>query len=330
MTLQMMDGHIMDMSQPSSTSSTSQLGGTNPPDARAASDAQISVGAVRMRSAVHGLGSGTIGLASIGITAGIGRRLWIWGSTLGSGMSVDEVVGAVLMVIGLLIGVWLSVWAALSSIYLMGAALGYRVRRIESLIVRHGPVFLRRLVATTFGLSLTVAVSPAFAAGPLLWSNPPEPIDLGWSNSAPATSEPATGRTTGTPAPIETPSLAATPGSAGATPGPVSGPASGSLPPIPARPTTESAAERGTEGGTAVVHKTSTAPDRGTPKATRGDEQVVVRTGDSLWSIAAAHLASGATDAEIAASWPRWYRANADVIGPDPDRVYPGQVLRTP
>ncbi len=66
-------------------------------------------------------------------------------------------------------------------------------------------------------------------------------------------------------------------------------------------------------------------------RPTGADEAgVVVRRGDSLWAIAARHLGEGATDAEVAAQWPRWYEANRDVVGPDPDLIRPGQVLRPP
>jgi nucleoid-associated protein YgaU len=57
---------------------------------------------------------------------------------------------------------------------------------------------------------------------------------------------------------------------------------------------------------------------------------VVVRSGDSLWSIAARELGPRATDAQVAAAWPRWYAANADVVGPDPGMIRPGQHLRVP
>ncbi|MHA7262544.1 LysM peptidoglycan-binding domain-containing protein [Arthrobacter sp. TMN-37] len=57
---------------------------------------------------------------------------------------------------------------------------------------------------------------------------------------------------------------------------------------------------------------------------------VVVRSGDSLWSIAAARLGPLATDTEVAGSWPRWYSRNASVIGPEPDRLTPGQILVAP
>jgi nucleoid-associated protein YgaU len=58
--------------------------------------------------------------------------------------------------------------------------------------------------------------------------------------------------------------------------------------------------------------------------------EVVVRPGDSLWSIAAARLGPFASDAEIADNWPRWYDRNAGVIGPDPGLLRPGQVLSAP
>jgi resuscitation-promoting factor RpfA len=54
-----------------------------------------------------------------------------------------------------------------------------------------------------------------------------------------------------------------------------------------------------------------------------------VRPGDSLWSIAGEWLS--ADDAgRIARYWPRLYRANAKIVGPDPDLIHPGQTLAMP
>jgi hypothetical protein len=61
-----------------------------------------------------------------------------------------------------------------------------------------------------------------------------------------------------------------------------------------------------------------------------GSPPVVVRRGDTLWSIAARHLGPDATDAEIAEQWPRWWQANRGRIGDDPDLLLPGQVLVAP
>ncbi|WP_448610014.1 hypothetical protein [Geodermatophilus sp. URMC 60] len=65
-----------------------------------------------------------------------------------------------------------------------------------------------------------------------------------------------------------------------------------------------------------------------------GNGHVVLR-GECLWDIAAADLArlSGGgspTDDEVAAAVDAWWQANAAVIGPDPDLLLPGQVLRPP
>jgi nucleoid-associated protein YgaU len=60
----------------------------------------------------------------------------------------------------------------------------------------------------------------------------------------------------------------------------------------------------------------------------------VVLRGDCLWHIAEARLrqASGQppTSGEIARAVHAWWSANAEVIGPDPDLLLPGQVLRPP
>ncbi|MFD1507378.1 LysM peptidoglycan-binding domain-containing protein [Georgenia yuyongxinii] len=73
----------------------------------------------------------------------------------------------------------------------------------------------------------------------------------------------------------------------------------------------------------------STAPAPVAPPAAARDAHVV-RAGDSLWSITASHLPDGATAAEIAVAWPRWYEANREVVGSDPDLIRPGQQLRAP
>ena len=63
-------------------------------------------------------------------------------------------------------------------------------------------------------------------------------------------------------------------------------------------------------------------------------DRVVLR-GDCLWDIAADWLAAqrpGAqvSDADTLAAVSAWWQANATVIGPDPDLLLPGQVLRAP
>lgn len=55
-----------------------------------------------------------------------------------------------------------------------------------------------------------------------------------------------------------------------------------------------------------------------------------VRPTDSLWDIAARQLEPGATNAQIEAAWQRWYAANRDSLGPNPDLIYPGTILVPP
>ncbi len=57
---------------------------------------------------------------------------------------------------------------------------------------------------------------------------------------------------------------------------------------------------------------------------------VVVRTGDSLWSIARRELGPGVPDGAVVARWREIYAANRGRIGPDPDLIEPGQQLRLP
>lgn len=66
------------------------------------------------------------------------------------------------------------------------------------------------------------------------------------------------------------------------------------------------------------------------PHATVATAFVVVRRGDTLWDIARRHLPAGASDAQVARAWPRWYAANRAVIGSDPALIRPGQRLRVP
>jgi len=57
---------------------------------------------------------------------------------------------------------------------------------------------------------------------------------------------------------------------------------------------------------------------------------VAVRRGDSLWALAAADLAPGASADVITEGWQLIYRRNRGVIGADPDQIRPGQLLRLP
>ena len=56
-------------------------------------------------------------------------------------------------------------------------------------------------------------------------------------------------------------------------------------------------------------------------------DSYVVRSGDSLWSIARAHPAPAG---DVETRWRAIWRHNRDVVGDDPDLIHPGQALRLP
>ncbi|RKW71648.1 hypothetical protein DWQ67_02075 [Galactobacter caseinivorans] len=110
---------------------------------------------------------------------------------------------------------------------------------------------------------------------------------------------------------------------------------------ITARPPAESAPSDAAPYGAAPSDSGSGAPGysaSGTGPALppiwgggpRTSNDVVVRQGDSLWSIAQRRLGPDATAADIDREWRLWYRHNHAVIGPDPDLIHPGQLLRAP
>jgi nucleoid-associated protein YgaU len=182
-------------------------------------------------------------------------------------------------------------WLTFAALVTVLAAVPGRVgRRAADLSARLAPTVLRAAVAAALGGSLAMST---ISAGP-----PPE---------SPAVTTVAAGSLV--------PSTAATP----ATPAPTSAPiqpAAGWRPARPDRPVTPPA----------DVGLVSSRPTAGRSP----DEEVVVRRSDTLWSIAARHLGDHAGAAEIAHEWPRWFAANQDVIGPDPDRLVPGQRLVPP
>jgi hypothetical protein len=61
-----------------------------------------------------------------------------------------------------------------------------------------------------------------------------------------------------------------------------------------------------------------------------GTERIVVRPGDSLWSISEERLGPNATPRQIDRAVERIYALNRDRIGADPNRIFPGQEFLVP
>lgn len=93
--------------------------------------------------------------------------------------------------------------------------------------------------------------------------------------------------------------------------------------PLPDRATASSSAQAG------VAPPVRTAPvAHAAPVAAR--DEVVVRSGDSLWSLAAARLPRSAGPAAVDRAWREVYAANRAEIGADPGLIRPGQRLELP
>jgi hypothetical protein len=190
------------------------------------------------------------------------------------------------------VAVWLVVVVGASAWAAAGTARGRQVRWAEQLSARLAPAVLRRLAAAALGVStLTALAGPASAS-----AGPPAVAAVAVALTASATAAPGDA-VPGWPQE----------GSAWQAPAP---------PPVPPAPSTAQ----------------PTAPLPGAVRAVpgTGEPDVVVRRGDTLWAIAARHLPAGATASQVALEWPRWWAANRDVVGDDPDRLLPGQLLHAP
>lgn len=168
----------------------------------------------------------------------------------------------------------------------------------------------------------------------------PVPDDLGWVPSGPAHDETSARSDERTPAATATADAAVVaPSSA---PSPTASPAvtvtaassddgrtaTTDVAPDPAAPRTTPA--RRTSAQPAAEAPSRTPTTSRAAGAASDDVVVVVRAGDTLWSIAAEHLGSDASARDVAAAWPAWFHANADEIGDDPDHIVPGQRLTVP
>lgn len=152
------------------------------------------------------------------------------------------------------------------------------------------PRLVRRLVALAVGLALGSGTLAAQAA--------PRTPDAGWAALAPVT--PGWASVDDAPGGLPDAAWASVPSAVVAVPDPVR-----SAP----------AAEVSLPGGTR-------AP------AVEVPAEVVVKRGDSLWSLAEDQLGPDADETALTRAVEHLHRVNLDVIGADPDLLLPGQVLR--
>lgn len=219
---------------------------------------------------------------------------------------LEDLVVAVVTGVGALVAAALTAGCLLLVVSLVAQSAGHAATAVERLSARLTPQVLRRVLV--LGVGGVLVAGPAAATG----SAPGTPeLDLGWSTSA------STGGSTTTDAAA---TQGAGPGlAAGAPAALTSSPATGGQPAAAPRPSVPP-----------DPSDLPDPPDPSDPSSVAERAVHVVQPGDSLWAIAEAYLGAGAVDADVAAAWPRWYAANADLIGPDPDLVLPGQALVAP
>ncbi|RJU02931.1 LysM domain-containing protein [Arthrobacter frigidicola] len=239
------------------------------------------------------------------VLLGLGAVLLLSGLELASGGSraPENGIGTAVSVAGLGLLLW---WTGALALALGAEALKRKGRAAAaSWMAALTPGFMRRLAAVLLGANLLAA--PCAASAPPSASIPP-------AAPAPMVAVPVVA--------VQAVAALTVPADRGEDPQPAQSHPSGREPrvspdwkplPLPCDPGLLARPPR----------QQGSAPDA-------DSDRVVVRSGDSLWSIAAARLGPLASDAEIAASWPRWYARNASLIGPDPDLLTPGQTLAAP
>lgn len=198
-------------------------------------------------------------------------------------------------------------WLVLAGGLILGSTLPGLVGRCAGAIsCVVAPAAARHLLAAGLGIGLLAGLAGVAHASPPPAGPSPSPpaatdLDLDWPVER---GRPGAARTV--------PSAGPTPPAA-PSPDP-SPPAAGSRTPPPVPP-----AEDG--------WPSTSAP--GTSNS-EPDATVLVRPGDSLWSITSRALGTGPTTGQVAAAWPQWWSANRTVIGDDPDLIQPGQRLTPP
>ncbi len=198
----------------------------------------------------------------------------------------------------------LSVCAMAAAIALLTRCAGGRITVAARIAVAASPRSMRPALAALLvgGLALAVAAPASAAPASVV------PAKTSMARSAPtAVSSIAAAASTGeVGTPASAPSL----------------PAPGWVPSPPPRPAAA--------GPASLVELVSSGAVRRDAGANAGEDELVVRRGDTLWAISARALGPGASDAEIAAEWPRWWQRNKPAIGANPDLLIPGTRLAAP
>lgn len=220
------------------------------------------------------------------------------GTIFGPGRtSVDELVTAVAAVAALAVLLWITIGLLAAVIGALPGRFGRPARLLRD---RIAPEAARRWAGLLLGVAVASTVVPGgAAAAPVAVVS----ADIGGGDTTADVTAPEPNWL-----PVANPTANPTVSTeSDAAPAPQWTPA-----PVRPQPPVSLTAARETRAGSTAGH------------------EVVVRRGDTLWDLAAAHLGPDASDAEIATEWQHWYLENRLVIGHDPDLILPGQVLTIP
>ncbi|MDQ0800613.1 hypothetical protein [Arthrobacter sp. SLBN-112] len=233
-------------------------------------------------------------------------------------LSVEVLLAAAAATAGAGILLWWVVAIACAGSGVLLERLGRR--RAAAAVRRLSPAFMQRAVVAALSVQLLTGVA-AHAAGTdpgPAWTPTPAHSSSAPSGASPTGSIPESG--------------------GGTTVQPAAEPLGGQAIHAPA-------AQRGTQPSVAplapgwrpapqVVEPglLATSESRAAREGKSGTEAttVAVLAGDTLWDIVATRLGPGASDVDIALEWPRWYTANREQIGGNPDVLLPGQILQAP
>jgi hypothetical protein len=246
------------------------------------------------------------------------------------GRSIDQALDALLLTVAAVLSWGVAAWVLVVIVVGLLAAIATRdLRAVHAAVGRLVPRTARGLVITAIGLGAAAALTGC-APGAVAADAPAATSDASLSASAAGSlvldlDWPRTMATSplGTSVPNPPPTSVVTSDATSA------GSSSADQPAAPASASSVAPPMTRADPAPAPPAPVDTAagpqPRPGRPPAT-----VVVKPGDSLWAIAAAHLPAGHSDVDVALAWPAWYAANQDLIGDNPDEIRPGWALVVP
>ncbi|HVA61333.1 MAG TPA: LysM peptidoglycan-binding domain-containing protein [Mycobacteriales bacterium] len=283
----------------------------------------------------------TLALAGAGV---VGALAWAGSpaAALHSGQPDALVLGATLAA-GWLGLAWLVLGTATAVASRLPGAAGCLAGAVADRIT---PAILRRAVDLALGATLTTGA--ATGLGGIAWADVPPPapavaslpsldwptVDAGgWVPESPsAPSVPPVRISHRTPvAAVTGPPVVTTHAAAPVIQRPVRNRSQVSMSPAPNRDSSRAPTAPSHRVAEGLGKAEPARPEHGRgPTPTAPTDWVLVRPGDSLWSIAARWLGPGANADSIASTWPRWYAENRVTVGDDPALIFPGQRLRAP